>query len=240
MSTKFASARCYAVSRPEGLQYTDNEHFLCIDSYKDAPADMKKYSCFNPFYFHQDIQIPVPGYAPRVANSLESIWQGLKIVEGTTCFEMFTQKPYKRPTDAARRLDSEYIYAKSSFHYLGQNVDLLTARFFIYFKSYCWLLEHLVDQELLNEIKEALTSGKCILFYDWDDNFNIFNINSSFSHSAICCSWFNGELEQDFFQPGYQHFPTLSEVFSVEGLPNYQSFVNWSNENLSAVPHNKK
>jgi hypothetical protein len=217
----FIQGKCYSVPRKIGLRLINKPGFIGVDTYKDSPQKVGSYQYFNPFFFTKSISIPVPGLENVYAHSLESIWQGLKVVEGETYFDMFQQIPFKRPTDETRRKNKSYVYEKSSFHYKGKIINLLKARFFIYLKAYCYLLNNVVPGFLRNELKNELFDDKCIVFYDWDQNFDIQDITSSFSHSAILASWFNHTLEEDFLEPGYNLFPDFIEVLNVNMLDHY-------------------
>lgn len=57
----------------------------------------------SPFHFNPEFNIPVPGRPGLYAHSVESIWQGLKIIDGETDFEMFKREPRKRPSLKERK-----------------------------------------------------------------------------------------------------------------------------------------
>jgi hypothetical protein len=195
--------RAYAVSRSEGTsRLSDSTQILCVDTANCAPQEMKHFSVLNPFYFEPFAAIPVPRQK-AVACSVESIWQGLKIVGGETDFSMFARLPEKRPPESARNSPG-YIYNKSEFLYGKEVVDLVTARWVIYLPTYLYLLEKLAPLSLIEDIFTGLYRGVDVFFYDWDDNHDINNPASSFSHSAILAAWFNGTLEQEFVEPGCQ------------------------------------
>jgi hypothetical protein len=177
------------LSRQLGLLSSDA---LRVDTANCAPPEMKRFATMNPFYRDRAWRIPVPG-TDRFACSVESIWQGLKLVNGQTDFAMFGDTPVKRPPDAERGLS--YDYAASVFAYGDEIVDLVTARLIIYLPAYLYLLEHLVPETTVAEITGWLDQGGNVAFFDWDDNFDILHTGSSFSHSAILADWFGGRLD---------------------------------------------
>jgi hypothetical protein len=63
------------------------------------------------------------------------------------------------------------------------------------------VLDRLVPDEVVTEILDALRDGRDVLFFDWDSNFDIFDVRSSFSHSSILAAWFGGRLEREFAEP---------------------------------------
>jgi hypothetical protein len=181
---------------------TKSERTFRVDSANCAPKEMKRFCVFNPFHFEQRFLIPVPGQRQR-SHSVEAVWQGLKIVEGRTDFRMFESPPTKRPGEALRK-QTDYRYEESKFLFEEKVVDIITARFLIYLPTYLYLLEYLVPDSIIAEIRNNLRQGNTVLFYDWDDNFEITNPRSSFSHSAILAAWFGGSIQKTFFEAGQQ------------------------------------
>jgi hypothetical protein len=196
--------RARPVARPIGLGGTGPEsRVLRVDTYQAAPPEMACFATLNPFHFDQAWRIPVPGQAGMFACSVEAVWQGLKVHNGQTDFPMFSRPPYKRPADEDR--GAGYSYPASRFRFgngaAGGEVDLVTARLVIYLPAYLYLLERLVPDEVMARIGQALAAGDEVLFYDWDDNFDILDPGASFSHSALLAAWFNGTLDEQFLRP---------------------------------------
>jgi hypothetical protein len=189
--------RARPVRREVGLGWTGPA--LRVDTFQAAPTDMARFATMNPFHWEPSWRIPVPGQPGRYACSLESIWQGLKVHEGDVDFAMFAARPYKRPPDHAR--GAGYDYSATRFRLVGDDVDVVTARLLIYLPAYLYLMDRLVPDDVIAEVHGALTAGVDVLFYDWDDNFDICDPRSSFSHSAILAAWFDGDLDRAFLQP---------------------------------------
>ncbi|WP_156446192.1 DUF6939 family protein [Burkholderia stagnalis] len=177
----------------------DASAYLMVDSFNGAPANMRPYRFFNPFLCWPEPAIPVPGQPGRLARSVESIWQGLKLVDNRTDFDQLTSVPRKRPTDAERRVLAGYRYRDSCFAYGDRQLDLLDARFLIYLPSYLFVLDKLAPEPLLQALRDHVDHVGPVLFYDWDANQDITDTSASFSHSAILASWFNGSLEEQYF-----------------------------------------
>ncbi|HDR8128709.1 TPA: hypothetical protein QC448_004596 [Bacillus cereus] len=184
-----------AVDRATGEKLLlDNNKYLCIDSADVAPESMKKYKSFNPFNYNKYLTYPVPKMNDFFSHSIESIWQGLKIIENKTDFNLFKVQPYKRPSMVERE-NKDFYYENTQFLYGDQIIDLLEARFLIYCPVYLYNLEKICPKELINTIGDAINQNKVVIFYDWDDNFQIEDVSSPFSHSSLLAAWFNGSLE---------------------------------------------
>ncbi|MET7737585.1 hypothetical protein ABZT02_40670 [Streptomyces sp. NPDC005402] len=155
---------------------------------------MVRFRAMNPFHFVPEWRIPVPGL-DDYAQSLESVWQALKLVDGHTDLPMLHTPPVKRPPDQER--GPGYDYAASVFRFGDHMLDLVTARYLIYLPTYLYLLDRLVPESVVEEILGTLAGGGGVVFYDWDANHDIEDTNGSFSHSAILSSWFGGTLHPD-------------------------------------------
>ncbi|GEM_PF-4058919 len=185
-----------AVSRDVGLGLVSSEA-LRVDTADAAPPEMARFQSMNPFHIEEAWRIPVPGQQLR-SRSVESIWQGLKVVDGTTDSTMLGARASKRPPEAMRGPD--FDYAATRFQYGENEIDLVSARFLIYLPAYLYMLEHLVPVVVTDEIGHAAEHG-VVVFYDWDDNFDITDDRCSFSHSAILASWFGGRLHETMLAP---------------------------------------
>ena len=184
----------FAVTRDQRADLCRGDQVLCVDSADCAPAEMARFRIFNPFHFDPGSFIPVPG-TKLSASSVESVWQGTKIIDGRTDLAMFKQPPTKRPDERIRN-SASYVYEDSKFLYGERVVDLVTARLVIYLPTYLYLLDQLVPDPLIEEIGGKIRHGGDVVFYDWDTNFDIFNPHDSFSHSAILAAWFSASLEE--------------------------------------------
>lgn len=186
-------ARCRAVPRAEGV--TGRPDALHVDSADCAPHCMVRFATLNPFHFDRKWRIPVPGIK-RHACSIESVWQGLKVVAGEIDTGMFDRPPRKRPPEDER--GPGYNYAASEFRFDESTIDIITARLLIYLPTYLYVLDRLVPDTVVAEIATALADGQEVLCYDWDSNVDVLDPRSSFSHSAIVASWFGGRLTETF------------------------------------------
>ncbi|MGC1239928.1 MAG: hypothetical protein WA860_14185 [Acidimicrobiales bacterium] len=141
---------------------------------------------------------------------------------------MFAQPAYRRPSE----LPSDYRYESTKFLYGDVKIDIVAARYLIYIPAYLSAIEHEFSLRARESIVEHLLSGADVFFFDWDDNFDIENPNSSFSHSAILEAYFRGELEAQYLRGiekrakcklGYAQTPpvgirSLTEYFNIQQL----------------------
>lgn len=69
----------------------------------DASSKAKRpYNALSPFSFSPHFEISVPGREGVYSNSVESIWQGLKIIDGMVDFSLFKKKPKKKKRKCSR------------------------------------------------------------------------------------------------------------------------------------------
>jgi hypothetical protein len=193
--TPTRTGRAHPIRRIEGIHGATGA--LRVDTADCAPVEMARFTTMNPFHFNPRWRIPVPG-SDRHAASVEGIWQGLKRVDGRTDLAMFERAPEKRPPDSDR--GPEFDYTKTVFEYGEKIIDLVSARLLIYIPAYLYVLDHLVPEKMIEEIATALSNGQDVLFYDWDENFDVLDPTSSFSHSSLLAAWFGGRLEEEFLR----------------------------------------
>lgn len=193
-----AAEQVRAVSRAEGLAAGGDA--LAIDSADCAPPPMKRFEVFNPFHVDPAAAIPVPGRS-ETAWSIESVWQGLKVVDKRTAPEMFTATPHKRPPESERRRSKTYDYTASRFDLAGEVIGLVEARWLIYLPTYTHTLSHRVPSLVDDTLRAARAEGRPVRFYDWDDNFDIDDPRGSFAHSALLASWYGGRYVADYLEP---------------------------------------
>ena len=147
---------------------------LDVSSYASSP-----YNQFSSFTYSTEFRIPVPGQDMN-ANSVESIWQGLKVIDGQTDFSMFNRKPRKRKGNIQGHLYGDRI------------LGIVDARKEIYIPSY----EYYISNHTSNEVKVDLVKRAIkdkIYFYDVEDNTEI-NDPRPLAHSQLLADYFNNFL----------------------------------------------
>lgn len=153
------------------------ESSINVSSYGEQP-----YNLFSPFSYSPDFKIPVPGQEDIFANSVESIWQGLKVINDCTDFKMFSKKPKKRKGDVEGHM------------YDNTSLDIVSARKKIYKPAYFFYVENYVPDELKEDIlKQSLDQD--IYFYDVESNLDIEDPSDSLAHSVFLKKFFDSYLE---------------------------------------------
>lgn len=117
--------------------------------------------CLNPYYPYRDI--PVPNSGDAVAESVGSIWQGLKV---------FEKRDYDEELIRSYTLNRCKLNTQNYGDYLGHRygthgldlLDISDARRRILVQTYKWLLDYKV-QDVIVEIREA-NKNRDIIFID--------------------------------------------------------------------------
>ena len=143
-----------------------------VSSYADPP-----WCELSPLWAHGGI--PVPGMPGVTSDSVEGIWQGLKVIRGKTAPHLFRGRGQKRG-------------GKPAGHLLGDRlVGIVEARRKIYQVSYEWMLENRIDPELIEGIIERAFAGVQQLFHDLGDNGDINNANEPWAHASVLVQYLN-------------------------------------------------
>ena len=128
---------------PAGVQVYD------VSSYADEP-----YRRLSPMYAHGGI--PVPGMARMTSDSVEGIWQGLKVIRGKTAPRYFHGKGHKRG-------------GKPAGHQYGDKlIGLVEARFKIYCPAYEWMLANRIDPALLESFIDRAFAARPNASTTWE------------------------------------------------------------------------
>jgi hypothetical protein len=156
---------------PAGVQVYD------VSSYADEP-----YCLLSPMYAHGGI--PVPGMACK-SDSVEGIWQGLKVIRGKTAPRYFRGKGQKRG-------------GKPSGHQLGDRLlGLVEARNRIYRPAYEWMLANRIDPALLQSFVDRAFAGIPQFFHDLGDNGDINNTGEALAHASLLVQYINRLCEEE-------------------------------------------
>ncbi len=182
--------RIFVATRKEGLSLLGKNRYFVVD----CAAKKGPYRFLNPFHTSKQYKIPVPGQKSLYSNSVEAIWQGLKIVKGRTCFSMFRKRAYKRPP-MQQRQKKDYRYEESRFLFGKKAIGLIKARHLIYKPAYAYLFQNYVPKYFKKLVAKEWQQGKSICFFDWDSNFDIHDPITSFSHSALLLEYFSHLLK---------------------------------------------
>ncbi|VVB81688.1 Uncharacterised protein [uncultured archaeon] len=130
------------------------------------------YNLFSPFSHNAYYQIPVPGQEQLRADSVEGIWQGLKIINGQTNPSLFKGRPCK-------------CKGKPEGHQFGNSIlGYEEARRQIYVPAYIY---HAVNNALpaaWADLERRLQGGDVGL-HDVEQNGSITDLTRPLAHSAI-------------------------------------------------------
>ncbi len=135
---------------------------------------------FSPFYPHGGIPIPLsPG---QLGQSVEGIWQGLKVFESEDIdpkrFEITAMKGLKRTVRKYGKVKGH----RAGVH--GQEIlDYKTARQKIYLPAYRFVLEHRLQDEV-KALKVLAQKGPLVLL-DYETNCDIEDLRTPLSHAGL-------------------------------------------------------
>lgn len=141
------------------------------------------YKLFSPFTYSQDFRIPVPEQKEMFSYSVENIWQGLKIIEGSPDFSIFTEKPKKRK-------------GKVQGHLFGSDLlEYIEARKKIFQPVYFHYLENYITNDLKEEVLGLGLEGG-LAFHDIMKNVDIDNTETPLAHAYFTALYFNDYLNR--------------------------------------------
>lgn len=171
-----------------------------VDVTSKASTSLVKLS---PFYPHGNI--PIPFSDGMVAESVEGIWQGLKVFESAdverSVFENKTMKNLKR---TVRKFGKPLGHRKGFFG--KELLGYIEARIDIYLPSYLWVLENKVSG-ILDKLKDAAMHQDIVLL-DYETNCDVLNYKKPLSHAFLVKSFVEG------------NYPVASELYQHINNPN--------------------
>jgi hypothetical protein len=135
---------------------------------------------FSPFYPHGEIPVPMsPGVT---SQSVEGVWQALKVFEGSDVdrskLAVTSMKGLKR---TVRR------FGQVRGHRAGLTGDHLldyrTARYEIYLPTYRWVLENRLRDEV--ERLHELARSEVVVLLDYTTNGDLDELTTPLSHAAL-------------------------------------------------------
>lgn len=135
---------------------------------------------FSPFYPHGNIPVPMsPG---RFAESVEGIWQALKVFEScdidTSKFAITNMKGIKRTTRSNGRVRGHRAGVDSD-----KLLTYLEARKQIYLPAYNWVLENRLTDEI--EQLRQIAASRHLILLDYETNCEIENLKTPLSHAGL-------------------------------------------------------
>lgn len=134
---------------------------------------------FSPFYPHGGI--PIPNSTGAVAQSVEGLWQGLKV------FDREDIDPGKWAiTNMAGIKRGGKSRGAVRGHRFGGGAELLgyrDARFRLYLPAYHWVLENRLTDEVA-ELRGILAERPVVLL-DYETNSDVEDLSKPLSHAAL-------------------------------------------------------
>ncbi len=135
---------------------------------------------FSPFYPHGGI--PIPNTPDQTAQSVEGLWQGLKVFE-----EEDIDPGRWAITNMTGIKRGGKISGSVRGHRFGVGNDILLgyreARFRIYLPAYKWVLENCLTDEV-EELRQSSLNGTLVLL-DYETNLDPEDLNRPLSHAGL-------------------------------------------------------
>jgi hypothetical protein len=146
-----------------------------VSSYADFP-----FCTLSPMWQHGGI--PVPGMPGTSSDSVEGVWQGLKVIRGAIAPRLFRGPGKKRG-------------GKPSGHQYGDRLlPLVEARQKIFRVAYEWMLDHRADPALIQSLLDAARRGVVQFVHDVGDNGDIGDPDEGWAHAAVLADYLNRRL----------------------------------------------
>jgi hypothetical protein len=143
---------------------------------------------FSPFYPHGGI--PIPNTPAETAQSVEGLWQGLKV------FEREDIDPRKWAiTDMSGIKRGGQSRGSVRGHRFGVGSDTLLgyrdARYRVYLPAYRWVLEQRLTAEV--EQLRRLAADKPLVLLDYETNADVDDVTRPLSHAALVMCHLQGK-----------------------------------------------
>lgn len=143
---------------------------------------------FSPFFPHGGI--PIPNSPGVFAQSVEGLWQGLKVFEkegvDPSRWAILNMSGIKRAGRSRGKVLGHRHGVTSTVPLLGYR----DARYQIYLPAYLWILEHRLAGEI-QQLRE-LAASRSIVLLDYETNDDIENLASPLSHAALLKRYLEG------------------------------------------------
>jgi hypothetical protein len=143
-----------------------------VSTYGEHP-----FCTLSPMWPHGGI--PVPGMPGTTSDSVEGIWQGLKVMGGKTAPRFFSGRGHKRR-------------GKPLGHRYGDKLlGIVEAREKIYRVAYEWMLAHRADPALIAGFVDRAFAGTRQHFHDVSNNGSIGDPDEGWAHAAVLVQYLN-------------------------------------------------
>ncbi len=143
---------------------------------------------FSPFFPHGGI--PIPGAPSVVSESVEGLWQGLKVFERAEVdpgkLGITSMKGLKRTV----RRYGMCLGHRRDFEHDDVLLDYLEARRAIYLPAYRWVLEHRLS-DLVDQLREQ-GAARTVVLLDYETNVDVDDPRRPLSHAGLVAAWIEG------------------------------------------------
>lgn len=172
MSRSVKFARCVFVPRYHVENLPAGSTVIDASSYAESP-----YCELSPMWVHGGI--PIPGMPGVTSDTVEGVWQGLKMIRGKTAPRYFRGPGAKRG-------------GKPSGHSFGKKqLGVVDARRLIYVPTYEWMLENRISPDVLRGFTDAALAGVPQHFHDVGDNGDPNDADQPLAHAAVLVRYLN-------------------------------------------------
>jgi hypothetical protein len=134
----------------------------------------------SPFFPHG--LIPVPGHPGKTSDSVEGIWQGLKVLTGAIDETYFAGKGKKR-----RGRPEGHLFE-------GRQLGYIEARRSIYLPAYTYLWRECIGRDLRRLFHRIAVSGQPQYFYDFESNGDVDDPSSPLAHASVLVGLLRGDF----------------------------------------------
>jgi len=178
MSRRTQFARAVFVPRYHVENLPAGSVVIDVSSYAPEP-----YCTLSPMWVHGGI--PVPGLPGETSDTVEGVWQGLKVIRGKIATRYFRGPGAKRG-------------GKPSGHKFGgeKELGLVEARRRIYVPTYEWVLENCIDPDLIRGFIDAALAGVTQHFHDVGDNGDPNDPDQPLAHAAVLVRYVNRKVAE--------------------------------------------
>jgi hypothetical protein len=148
-----------------------------VSSYGAEP-----FCTLSPMWVHGGI--PVPGMEGTTSDTVEGVWQGLKVIRDAIATRYFRGPGAKRG-------------GKPSGHKFGnKELGIVEARRRIYVPAYEWVLENRIDPAVIEGLIRTALSGVTQYVHDVGDNGDINAPDQPLAHAAVLVRYINRKAAQ--------------------------------------------
>jgi hypothetical protein len=157
---------------------------------------------FSPFYPHGGI--PIPNSPSVVAQSVEGLWQGLKVFEREDIdpgkWAITNMSGIKRAVRSRGRVRGHRFGIQSDVL-----LDYREARYRIYLPAYLWVLENRLAEQV-QELRKLLAE-KTLVLLDYETNGNVEDLSTPLSHAALVKCHLEGSWPVFSARPAAEKMP---------------------------------